>query len=89
MALGGFDCEHCNCQPGEEWELRHGDLVVRTDTCPAQIVDPDYLGIVHLYGFYRDGVLAYAGGVMDQPAFYLQAMQIVGAIVAEHEESSR
>jgi len=86
VALGGFDCANCHCQAHDTWELRHRDVRVETSTCPAKLVESAYLDLVSLYGFYRDGLLAQSGGVMDQPAFYLSAMQWIDAIVKGREK---
>ena len=32
--------------------------------------------LAELYGFYKNGFLLMAGGLQDQPAWYLQAMSV-------------
>jgi len=33
--------------------------------------------MIGLYWHYKNGILAFQGGVMDQPKIYLDAMQII------------
>ncbi len=63
-------------------------------TPPRQIkVEPWAQEVVALYPHYKAGILLVAGGLIDQPAFYVHCMRIVaseeGAIDAEQQEENR
>ena len=49
-----------------------------TGRCPRRSVPPDATGWIDLYGMFEAGHLADAGGALDQPAYYVQAMKIIG-----------
>ena len=37
--------------------------------------------MIRLYGHYQNGYLPREGGILDQPAKYLTAMEIIGSVV--------
>ncbi len=74
-------CESCNCEDGvspiARWEIKG---VVEADTvCPRRRVTDDDWYLVDLYQHYVAGHLLHAGGIADQPAIYLDAMQEIAA----------
>ena len=58
----------------ERWELK-GQWKSRI--CPRRLVTAESVAWFRLWNFYREGHLAIAGGVLDQPAAYLQAMAYI------------
>lgn len=38
-----------------------------------------------MHGSFENGILGYAGGILEQPAKYVEAMQLVDNLMAEHE----
>ena len=77
-------CETCHCadgnagferwQIGEQWKSR---------VCPRRLVTTESNAWLNLYSFYRSGHLLVAGGVIDQPAIYLNVMNAIATMVAE------
>jgi hypothetical protein len=72
-------CGECNCVDGfspiPRWEIRG---VIEADRqCPRQRLTGADFNWVELYGHYKAGHLLRAGGIEDQPAIYLEAMQTV------------
>ena len=72
------DCEGCNCIDGvagyERWELVG---IIKTRHCPRRLVTQDSAAWIGLFTHYKAGHLAYAGGALDQPNKYLDAMKII------------
>lgn len=58
----------------ERWELR-GEWKSRR--CPRRIVTSDTILWLQLYSHYKAGHLLAAGGVLDQPALYIAAMNYI------------
>ncbi|MBY6104907.1 hypothetical protein KUW19_00225 [Ferrimonas balearica] len=78
----GFDCatcphRHCsedNPAPFAMWRI---DGVGELTVCPKGQITPRSDLYLQLFPHYRAGYLAHAGGVMDQPEPYLQAMSLI------------
>lgn len=49
----------------------------RSRQCLRQQVNDDSIELLKLYKFYEQGNLLVSGGVYDQPAVYLSAMQLI------------
>ena len=60
----------------ERWELRG---ILKSRICPRSLVTDESVALFRLWNFYRDGYLAVAGGILDQPASYLHAMSFISA----------
>ena len=37
--------------------------------------------LIKLYGHYKQQILPFAGGILEQPHYYIQAMEIIDAAV--------
>lgn len=94
--MGGdkFNCSRCRighyCDDGGDmpgslgpapYELFAIENVISTRTCLLPMVSPLSLHLLKLYGHYEDGHLYRAGGLNDQPAAYLEAMEIIGITI--------
>lgn len=96
--MGGdkFNCKRCSighfCDergdlPGSRgpapFELFAIDDVIRTRTCLLPMITPLSLTMLRFYGHYKDGYLCRAGCLADQPAAYVEAMQLIDATVKQ------
>ncbi len=67
--------------------------VFQSRTCLLPMITPDSYFLLRLHGHYKNALLPYSGGVLDQPNFYLEAMEILsereGKILAEKAERQR
>jgi hypothetical protein len=63
VACDGSGCERCH------------DGRVTITTCPKTLVDQTTLDVVRLCDARRDGILPIAGGLLDQSATAVQAME--------------
>lgn len=59
--------------------------MLRTSKCLKRGVTAYAKHVLYLYHFYKMGHLYYDGGVMDQPAPYLAAMETVDNVIATLE----
>ena len=55
-------------------------------TCPINFIDTCLFEYWRLYSHYKSGFLAAAGGIGQQPARYVMAMEIIKGEVAKIEE---
>ena len=56
--------------------------------CPLKIITKQTGEYVRFYNFFRDGYLPNAGGIMDQPGKFLDAMSIIESAVGEMEKET-
>lgn len=88
-------CEACDCVDGdagvERWQFL-GEAVFTDDKgepshvsriCPRWLVTEDSYHLLTLYGHYKAGHLLTAGGIADQPAFYIDTMRIIDGAIAK------
>jgi hypothetical protein len=56
--------------------------VIESRTCFLPMITPASHFLTKLYRHYKAGVLPYAGGLLEQPAYYAEAMDILAGIEA-------
>lgn len=90
-------CEKCDCVDGEapfpRWQVKgepifpdgSGGFTSETRSCPRRMVNADSIYLWSLFLHYRAGHLLEAGGIADQPAAYLKAMQFIESALTESE----
>lgn len=61
----------------------HGQTVVESRTCLLPMIRPEIRALLQFYPWYKSGTLPYAGGLLDQPAVYLEAMRLIESSLAE------
>ncbi len=54
----------------------------RTRHCLRKLVTSESRELLHLHMHYRRGLLLEAGGIRNQPAYYLDAMNVIDAQLA-------
>lgn len=78
-----FDCRHClygrhcddsNPAPYPKWAI---EGVIESRTCLLPMITPFSWFMVELYGHYQNRLLPFAGGILEQPNIYLEAMKIL------------
>ena len=47
------------------------------DKCPANFITPDHLYALKMFTHYKDGFLPYPGGIANQPAALILAIQVI------------
>jgi hypothetical protein len=53
--------------------------------CPGNFYNPAYAQLLDVHRLFRKGVLAFEGGLMDQPSKYLDAMNLLENLITEKE----
>lgn len=53
--------------------------------CPGNFYNPAYGQLVDVYRMFRQGILANAGGLLDQPAKYVDAMNLLENLISQKE----
>ena len=59
------------------WVDAGGAIEFRSPICPLPMVDRQTNELLNLWRWWKDKVLPRAGGLFDQPNFYLEAMKII------------
>lgn len=60
--------------------------VIESDTCLKPMVTERAAQLLRLHSHYKAGHLLVAGGVYDQPNYYLEAMAHLDALAAESDD---
>lgn len=88
----------CDCVAGEapfpRWTISGEPLFVVRDGkaageptnstrhCPRRLISDDTAYLMELFSHYKAGHLCAAGGLMDQPVLYLDAMRVIDNAIA-------
>jgi len=95
-----FDCEHCiwgrhcddtNPAPFAKWILPG---VIESRTCLLPMITGESHFLLRMYRHYKERILPFAGGILEQPHFYAMAMEIIAdaesnAVTARDAQRSR
>lgn len=49
-------------------------------TCPGNLYDPSVENLLYIHNKFEQGIMPYGGALMDQPAKFIQAMQLIDAV---------
>lgn len=67
--------------------------VIESRTCLLPMITPQSQYLIRLHQHYKNGVLPHAGGLLEQPSYFIEAMEILSAhetqLQAEHAEKLR
>jgi hypothetical protein len=81
-------CGKCFCVDGEvrydRWFLKGVEFNPRQ--CPRRLRTQESVDWLQLFSSYKAGFLLMAGGLMDQPAIYLNTMTLIEGLVAKARE---
>jgi hypothetical protein len=69
----------------ERWEIPG---VLKSRVCPRKLIEQSSNEWIALHAHYRAGFLAVAGGVLDQPNAYLEAMRLIDHWIAQDARKS-
>lgn len=76
-----FPCDGCACDAsgrsttGDTWTI--DGVLEDSPVCPRRLITAQSIFFLDLYQHYQRGVLPVAGGLLDQPRLYYQAMTII------------
>ena len=63
-----------------------GNLTVGYSTCPANLFNSGTLSLINMVNDYDKGVLPYSGGVFEQPAKFVEVMELVHNLKEEYNQ---
>lgn len=55
------------------------DIGLESRTCLLPMIDDESRNMLQLFTHYKNGLLPFGGGLLDQPAAYCEAMAVVEA----------
>lgn len=73
-------CDENNPAPFVMWVIPG---VIESRTCLLPMVTERETGLIRLYQHYKENKLPLAGGLLDQPNNYVEAMEIIAAALAK------
>lgn len=87
----GFNCatchhKHCdetNPGPPGMIEIRG---VIKTNICLLPMVTPESWELVRLHGHYAKGRVPFSGGVLEQPAAFVRAVEVIEDAIRQGDE---
>lgn len=65
--------------------LMLGYPVVKFFTCPANLQDNHVFGLIKAHSMYENGIMPYAGGLLEQPAKFVEVMDLVHNLKESHK----
>ncbi len=84
-----FNCSHClwgrHCDKTNPakypiWIIR--EIGFESNICPLPMITPFSNELVRLYWHYKNHLLPFTGGILDQPNIYTEAMSLIDATFA-------
>lgn len=86
----GRHCDSSRPAPFAKWVIRG---VIESRTCLLPMITAQSQFLLRLFGHYKQRLLPRSGGLLEQPNYYVEAMEILSAreaeILAEREEQAR
>jgi hypothetical protein len=78
--LKAFNCDHCDCDDDhnagfEKWYVPEIDL--SSSICLRWLVTERSVQLLKLYNQYKQSILPLAGGWLDQPYLFTQAIETI------------
>lgn len=75
-------CQHKHCDDANpaghiKWEVIG---VIKAKTCLLPMVTQDTRWLLGVFDHYKNGTLLVAGGLLDQPNFYTEAMTLLNRV---------
>jgi hypothetical protein len=58
-------------------------------TCPVKLITAETWEYLTLYSHYKNGHLLFGGGIADQPAKYLEIMQIINSEITRQTKDGK
>lgn len=75
-------CDDANPAPFPMFKI-DGVIVIESHTCFLPMITPQSRFLLRMYQHYKNRLLPYEGGLLSQPNYYLEAMEIIARIVEQ------
>ena len=86
----GRHCDDANPAPFAKWAIVG---VIESRTCLLPMITPQSRFFMRMYRHYKERILPFGGGLLDQPHLYAEAMEILSSresvLRAEYAERQR
>lgn len=76
-------CDASNPSPFPVWVIP--EIGLESRTCLLPMVDESSRQLLRLYGHYKNGLLPFAGGILDQPAVFGEAMELIELRISQQK----
>lgn len=82
------DCKHKDCDgsKGASWFVLDGEDI---RYCPISRITEETALYIKYYGHYKNGYLPADGGMLDQTARFLRAMEIIDSVINEYRQEKQ
>lgn len=74
------------CSKLSDKEIFQIDSKVFYRLCPANYWNASSQELIGIYGKFEKGLLPFKGGIMDQPAKFIEVMDLVESFTLKHQE---
>lgn len=86
----GRHCDETRPAPYAQWSIRG---VIESNVCLLPMITQESRFLLKMHEHYRNKVLPHSGGILDQPNYYAEAMEILALrdseILAERHKRER
>jgi hypothetical protein len=76
----GRHCDESNPAPTPQFVIT-GAVDLESRTCFLPMITPQSRFLLRLHSHYRNRWLPYAGGLFEQPNYYLEAMELINGVL--------
>jgi len=89
--LAGLSCETCRHQDcdGSKGYSRFSMQGEAIAFCPISRATPEIITLIRAYNHYKNGYLPGPGGIYDQAAKFVRAVDVIGSVIHQHDEAER
>lgn len=88
--MNGLDCHKCTDQLKVARGCNERRMLLiegyEINKCPMKYAGEKEFGFIKAYGHYKNGLLPNAGGWLEQPADFVEAMEIIENVVERIKE---
>lgn len=63
--------------------------VIESATCLLPMITPQSRFLIRMHRHYRNGWLPYEGGLLEQPNYYLEAMELIDSLMKEPNDGRK
>ncbi|MCF8719210.1 hypothetical protein [Nitrospina gracilis] len=81
-------CRHQDCDGSKGFSrfVMQGEHI---PFCPISVANPEIIIMIGAYNHYKNGYLPGPGGIYDQTAKFMRAVDVIGNVIHQHDEAER
>ncbi len=86
----GRHCDETNPHSYDAFKITlYEDIIYEGRVCPKGSIRPFERQMLALHTHYKNGLLPFSGGLLDQPHIFSEAMLIIEQVFAEHGQRTK